>query len=58
MIWGGSCEKVHKVRSRKVEKTAVKVMTCHMHVNACHKKCRNFVIPQYFSSGFLGWFLR
>ena len=28
-IWGDSWEKVHNVRSRKVEKTAIKVKTCH-----------------------------
>ena len=35
IIWGGSREKVHNVRSRKVEKTAIKVMTCHKY--ACKR---------------------
>ena len=31
--WGGPCEKVHNVHSRKVEKTAIKIMTCHKYAS-------------------------
>ena len=43
----------NNVRSRKVEKTAIKVMSCHKYAyKRVSQKSRNFVMPRYFLKRF------